>query len=213
MALIRVTLTAAITASQLQFGVSTTANAAFPAAGAAPVGYQPFMVDDEMMFLVSVPAVNTVVVRMRGSDGTDAVPHDVGSACITSATPSDFPAIQAGMLTQRGPSTPDIVTYGQSGAIAVPIEPMTMAFLAATSAGAYTIGAPSLAMNGMELQITSQTAFAHVITATGLLFTGAAGGPFTTATFLAAIGASMNLEAQNGFWNVVNASITPVVFT
>ncbi len=213
MALTRTTLTAAITASQLQFGVASTANANFPAPGAAPLNYQPCMVDDEMMFLVSCPATGIVQVRMRGSDGSDAIAHDIGSTFVTSANPADFPVLQPGMSTILPVTRADIVTYGQSGAILVPIEASTYAFLAGTAALALTLGAPSLALNGIELTITSQSAFAHVVTATALYFTGAVNSPFTTATFPAVAGASMQLVAQNGVWNVINASITPVVFT
>lgn len=218
MALTRTTLSAAITANQITFGVVSTASQAFPAVGAPPVGYQPLLVDDEMMFLVSCPAVNMVTVRMRGADGTEAAAHDAGSAVVTSATPIDFPAVRPGASVLRPPYAPDDVTYGQSGVIAVPIEPTT-AFLAGSSALAMTLGAPSLALNNMLLQITSQSAFAHTVTVpgvtgtTGLYYTGAAGSPFTIATFPAQIGASMELVAQNGAWNVIDSSITPVVFT
>lgn len=212
MALIRTTLTAPITASQLTFGVASTAAQAFPAVGAAPLPYQPLMIDDEMMFLVSCPQVNVITVRMRGSDGSDAGPHDTGSTVVTSATPIDFPSLQPGMSTLRPPSAQDILTYGASAAIAVPTEASTVAFLASAAAGAFTLGAPSLALNGMIFEITSQTAAAHVVTATGLYNTGGA-GPFTTATFPAQIGATMTLQAQNGAWNVINASVSPVVFS
>lgn len=218
MALRRTTLTSAITASQLTFGVASTTSDAFPAVGAQPLGYQPFLVDDEVMFLVSVPAVNTVVVRMRGSDGTEAAPHDIGSSVITSASPADFPSLRPGASVLRPPDAPDVVTYGQTGAIAVPIEPLTVALLAGTAALALTLAAPSLALNGIRLSITSQSAFAHTVTVpgvtgtTGLLFTGASGSPFTVATFPAVAGASMDLVASNGAWNVVDASITPVTF-
>lgn len=215
MALVRTTLTAPITASQLTFGVASTSNQAFPAVGGAPVQMQPLCIDDEVMFIVSCPAVNVVTVRMRGSDGTDAVSHDTGSSVVTSATPAqDFPGLQAGTMTLRPVSNPDIVTYGQqSEALNVPTEANTYAFLAPPSAGAFTLGAPSLALNGSELTITSQTAFAHVVSAPGLFFTGAASGPFSTMTFPAQVGASVQLVAQNGFWNVINASITPVTFS
>lgn len=213
MALRRTTLSAAITASQLTFGVTSTSSDAFPGVGSAPLGYQPLVIDDEVMFLVSVPAINTITVRMRGSDGTEAVAHDVLSSVVSSSTPSDFPSIQAGMFTLRPVTFPDVVTYGQSGVIAVPVESSTYAFLAPASAGAFTIAAPSVALNGLEITITSQSSFAHVVTGTALFATGAAGQPFTTATFPAQAGATMQLVAQNGLWNVINASITPVVFT
>ncbi len=213
MPLVRTTLAAAISSSQLTFGVASTAAAGFPAVGAPPLTYQPLVIDDEVMFLVLCPALNTITVRMRGSDGTEATPHDLGSSVVTSATPSDFPLLQPGMGTLRAPSDPDIVTYGQSGAITVPVEAITIAFLAATSAGAYTLGAPSLALNGIVLKISSQSAFAHVVTATGLYDTGGSASPYTTATFPAFAGASMELIAQNGLWNVNNSSPSPVVFS
>ena len=221
MALVRTTLTGPITAGQLTFGVNNTTLAGFPPIGAAPLQYQPMAIDDEVMFLVSVPALNTVLVRMRGSDGTDAVPHDTGSSVVTSATPAqDWPAVRPGSDNLRPPSMQDIVTYGQTAeAISVPTEAMTYAFLAPTSAGAFTIGAPSVGLNGIELTITSQAAFAHTVTtpgvsgSTGLFVTGAAGNPFTVATFPAQAGVSMQLVAQNGSWNVINASISPVTFS
>ena len=219
MALTRTFLTTPITASQLTFPVASTASQAFPAVGAPPVGYQPFLVDDEMMFLVSCPALNVVTVRSRGSDGTEAAPHDIGSSVVTSATPIDFPALQPGASTLQPVWASDRVTYGQDGVIAVPVEGFTNAFLAKATAGAFTLGAPSLALNGIMLTITSQSAAAHTVTvpgataSTGLYNTGAAGGPFTVATFNAFVGASMTLMASNGAWNVINASITPVVFT
>lgn len=214
MALVRTTLTAPITASQLTFGVASTANQAFPAVGGAPVQMQPICVDDEVMFLVSCPAVNIVTVRMRGSDGTDAVPHDTGSSVVTTATPAqDFPSIVAGQMTLRPPSAPDITTYGQtSEVIAVPSEESVI-FLAPPSAGSFTLGAPSLALNGITVTLTSQTAFAHVVSAPGLIFTAGGSGPFSTITFPAQVSASVQLIAQNGFWNATNASVTPVTFS
>lgn len=219
MALARTTLSAAITASQLTFGVVSTSNSAFPAVGAAPLAYQPLVIDDEVMFLVNCPAVNIITVRMRGSDGSDAAAHDLGSAVITSASPSDFPIVAPGQGTLRPPSVQDVVTYGQAGVIAVPIEAVTYAFLAPPTNGtAYTLGAPSLALNGLELTLTNQAAFSCTVTVpgvsgtTGLFYTGATGSPFTVATFAAFAGASIQLIAQNGAWNVINASITPATF-
>src|SRR5262245_54303850 len=212
MPLVRTTLAAAISAGQLTFPVASAANAAFPGVGAAPLTYQPMMVDDELMYLVSQPALNILTVRMRGADGTEAVAHDLGSQVITSSNPADFPALAPGAMTQRPPYITDIVTYGQSGAITVPIED-TIIYLDPTSAGAFTLGAPSLALNGMRITVSSQSAFAHVITATALFNTGGAGSPFTTATFPAQVGAAFEAIANNGLWNVLNASLSPVVFS
>lgn len=212
MALVRTTLTAAISASQLTFGIASGANAAFPGVGQPPLGYQPIMIDDEMAFLVSQPQANILTVRMRGSDGTEAVAHDIGSQVITSSNPADFPLLAPGAMTQRPIYITDVVTYGQSAAITVPIED-TIAYLNGTAALAMTLGAPSLALNGMRLTISSQSAFAHVIVATALFNTGGAGSPFTTATFPAIAGAAFEAIANNGLWNVLNSSLSPVVFS
>ena len=203
MALTRVTLTAPITASALQFGVSSTA-VGFPPVGVISNPQQPVLIDDEFMFLVEVPSSGTVVVRSRGAEGTSAVPHDVLSSVITSATITDFPNPSPGNTVSRPPTTfQDVATYGQDGAITVPTDDITYAILAKASAGAYTLGAPSVALSGMELVLTSTTAAAHVVTATGLYQTGVAGSPFSVATFPAQIGASVRLSAQNGYWNVI----------
>ena len=207
MALTRTTLTAAITASQTTFGVASTGTG-FPPVGTVAAN-QPMVIDDETMFLTGVPSANVVIVRGRGSDGTAATTHDVNSPVVTSATPGDFPATSPGFSTLRPVELPDIVTYGADGAIAVPTQPTT-AFIAKATAAALTLGAPTLALNGVPLTLSSQTAAAHVITATALLNTGVAGSPFTTCTFPAQVGVSVQLVASNGLWNVLNTQGTPV---
>jgi hypothetical protein len=69
-----------------------------------------------------------------------------------------------------------------------------------TKAGvaAMTLAAP--ATDGLVLFITSNTAFAHTITATGLLQTGSAN--VNVATFAAFAGASLQLVSYGGKWNV-----------
>ena len=211
MPLTRTTLTSAIKTSDLVWAVASTATG-FPAVGVYANPPQPVLVDDEVAFLVQVLAPGSILVRSRGSDGTAAGPHDIGSAVITSAAPGDLPALNAGSSSLRVPDQPDIVTYGQDGIIAVPTEPITVAYLAKSSAGAFTLAAPSLALNGLLLILTSQTAAAHVLTATTLLNTGASGSPFSTATFPAFVGVSLTLIAQNGLWNVQNTQ-GAIVFT
>jgi hypothetical protein len=222
MAIARTTLSAAITATQIQFAVASTAATGFPAVGAAPLGYQPLWVDDECMFLVSVPVAGQVIVRSRGAEGTEAIIHDLGSTVVTTPTPAiDFPANAPGQVVLRPVANDDIITQGTAtGAITiVPGEFSQTIFLAPTTGGVWTFAAPSLVMNGQRVTFTSQVALAHTITvpgvtgSTGLYNTGATGGPFTIMTFPAFIGASVTLEAQNGSWNVLNASISPVTFT
>ncbi len=109
----------------------------------------------------------------------------------------------------QGNGTPDTVAmtseqYGYSamaldGAIA-PATPATYVF---TKAGvlAATLAAPAVADNGKVIRITSATANAHTLTATGLLQTGTAS--VNLATFAAQPGAGLTLMAVNGKWNVL----------
>lgn len=73
-----------------------------------------------------------------------------------------------------------------------------------TKAGvaALTLAAPRVGIDdGVLLQITSTTAFAHTVTATGLYADG--GGHVNLATFAAQIGATLMLEAYQGKWYVL----------
>jgi hypothetical protein len=71
------------------------------------------------------------------------------------------------------------------------------------SAAAITLGAPTAgAEDGLEIEISSSTAFAHVLTATGLLQDGA--GHVNTATCAAQAGCSFCLTAFNGKWLAAN---------
>ncbi len=203
MPLVKTTLTAAIKAGDLTWNVASTATG-FPTIGTILSGNgQPVMVDEEIAFVVSVPVAGQVVVRNRGAEGTQADAHDLGASVITSSNAQDFPANTPGASVLRPVPAPDLDTYGQDGVIVVPTQD-TKAFIAKTTAAALTLGAPALAVNGVELVLTSQTAAAHGITTPGLLNTGGAGTPFNTATFPAQIGATLWLVAQNGSWNVAN---------
>lgn len=70
------------------------------------------------------------------------------------------------------------------------------------SASAFTLAAPTTAQNGTRITVTSGSAYAHVITATGLIHDGVTGGAKNTATFAAYLGASIVLVAYNGKWHV-----------
>lgn len=211
MALTLTKLTAPITASQLLWPVASTL-VGFPAIGAVLSGTgQPIQVDDELAFIVQVPALNTVLVRSRGSEGTRADAHDINANVITSSNPTDFPINVPGAAILRPLTAPDVDSYGQNGPISIPVQD-TKIQLTGTVAMTLTLGAPSLAANAVELVITSLTPFAHVISGPGLFQTGTTGTPFGTATFPALVGASMWLIAENGFWSVANTQ-GAVVFT
>jgi hypothetical protein len=210
MALVRTQLTAAIQSSDLFWSVVSTAG--FPVIGTIASGNgQPVQVDNELAFLERTVSATVIKVRGRGSDGTVAQFHDVNAPVVTSSTPVDFPLTPPGQYVLHPPAFPDQTSYGSDAAILIPTKD-AKAFLTKTSAGAYTLAAPNLANNGIELVISSVSAFAHAITTVALLNTGAAGSPFNTATFPAVAGATLFLEAQNGLWNVVSTN-GAVVFT
>lgn len=97
-------------------------------------------------------------------------------------------------------STPQAITA--SGAI----PPHAGHFYTVTKAGvaALTLAAPTAGTDdGIEIAITSTTAFAHTLTATGLLQTGTAS--VNLATFAAQPGAGLTLMAVNGKLNVLAA--------
>ena len=206
MALTKTQLTAAIKANDLVLAVANTTTG-FPGIGVISYPQQPVLIEQEMMFLVQVTAPGTILVRGRGFDGTAAVPHDISAPVVTSAAPGDFPSITPGFWNTIPLEMPRELTYGQNGIIVAPVAPAgAVAILNGSVALVMTLAAPSLAATGVPLAILSQTAFSHTISAPGLLLTGGAGAPFSNITFPAAIGAQVDLIAQNGFWSVSSIS-------
>lgn len=78
------------------------------------------------------------------------------------------------------------------------------------SAAAITLAAPTAAQEGTTIRVISNSAFAHVITATGLLDDGVTGGSKNTATFGAFAGASIELVAINLKWSVLAKNVVTV---
>jgi hypothetical protein len=94
-----------------------------------------------------------------------------------------------------------MVALSASGAIA----PRQGQSYVITKAGvaALTLAAPTAgADDGTIIEITSGTAFAHTLTATGLFNTGSTN--VNLATLAAFAGATLVLMAYNGKWNVVS---------
>ena len=83
--------------------------------------------------------------------------------------------------------------------------------LTKASAGAYTLAAPTAAEEGAEITIVANTAFAHVITATGLINDGVTGGSKNTITMGAFVGASITLIAMDLKWTVKAKTVATVV--
>ena len=78
------------------------------------------------------------------------------------------------------------------------------------TAAAITLQAPTLVQSGTVINFYSNTAAAHVITATTLLNDGLTGAPHTTATFAAFPGASITLCASQGKWNVLGKNVVTI---
>lgn len=72
------------------------------------------------------------------------------------------------------------------------------------SAAAITLGPPTALQDGTIITVTSGSAFAHVVTGTGLINDGVTGAPHSTCTFAAFPGASMILVAAQGKWNTLS---------
>jgi hypothetical protein len=100
-----------------------------------------------------------------------------------------------------------VVVYAADGAISTTDD---MAKLTKSSAGAYTLAAPTAAMEGHRITIFSGSAFAHVLTATNLLDDGVTGGAKDTATFAAFVGASITLIAADLKWIVEAKNVVTV---
>lgn len=203
MAITSAQLTGAITASQTIFGIQNINGTAFATIGAFPNPQQPILIDSEMMYLVTQPVAGTIQVRSRGAEGTAATSHDVLANVYSSTNPAvDFGNPGPGSFAFIDPSQDQMVSIGQSGTIPVPFGGNQIYNINASSAVTMTLGAPSLVANGATLIITSNTAFAHVLSAVGLINDGTASTPHNTVTFVARVGAGITLVAENGFWNV-----------
>lgn len=100
------------------------------------------------------------------------------------------------------------VIYSSSGAISIVTQ--TGIITKTGSLAAMTLAAPTTAQNGTKLRITSTTAFAHTITATSLINDGVTGVPHTTATFAAFAGASIELEAYAGLWQLISKNAVTI---
>lgn len=193
MALTKTTITAAITPSALTFAVTSATNFS--------VGKQ-VKIDNEYIGGITAVSGTTITVRGRGDQGTAAVAHNILAPIQVAADPSDWPAVTAGSASPVPAYTDDVVYYGASGAITVPIKD-TRLIMNKAGASVMTLGDPSKASDGMQVNIASATAQAHTVTNT----TGfnAGGTTIDVATFGGAIGDNFTIEAVAGTWVVLNA--------
>lgn len=204
MSLTRTSLAADCSASDLSLSITSTASG-FPAVGAYSSPAQMLQIDDEYMLIQLVPASGYVKVMQRGYNGSKAEAHDILAPVATSSDPQDFAAVASGAVVNRAPWTDAVLSVGENGIIPVPVKNTTYELTKATALSTTTFGAPAKDQDGLRVRFTSQTAAAHVITATGLWGDGVSGSPHTTATWAAFIGASLTVQADNGIWNVISS--------
>jgi hypothetical protein len=108
---------------------------------------------------------------------------------------------QRGRQVFAGGAEVGVRSYAADGAL--PNNLSVVALLTKTgTAGAYTLAAP--ARDGTRLTLVNRTAFAHIVTATGLVDDGVTGGSKNTLTFGAFPGASADLMSAGGKWNTVS---------
>jgi hypothetical protein len=136
-------------------------------------------------------------VDVNGVDTADAVRIPCVVPSLQSATDN---GVRYLTLAQLALALNRSTTYTADGAIS--LTPGTH-ILSKSSAGAFTLAAPTAAQEGMELVLIAGTAFAHVITATNLLDDGVTGGAKDTATMAAFVGASLVLRATSLRWVAV----------
>jgi hypothetical protein len=208
MAITSTALSADLSASALTMAVAS--GTGFPTTGdTVPQSYV-VRIDDEYMVAVTQPVAGTIKLRSRGYYGTAAVAHDTLARVLVSSNPQDFGPNPTAGDVPLPPYRPDMVTIGEdrtfTTAEIAAIARDTIYTITKATAAAITLVAPSKAQDGITLKFTSQTAAAHVITATALLANAGAASPYTTATTAnATIGGGLALQAQNGLWNVISA--------
>ncbi len=198
-------LSGAITASQLQFGISNVSvnQSGLPPVGAIPLPVgNPMQIDGEIMYCYAQPTAGNVLVRGRGSEGTAAAAHDVFANVAVSATPSDFPVPAAGQTQTFDFANDAPQTIGQDGTLVLPVSNTIYNINKSATPLALVLPAPNVTLNGLTLVFTTTTAIAHVITATNLLMDGTGTLPHSTVTFAAKQGATITFIAENGLWNL-----------
>jgi hypothetical protein len=100
------------------------------------------------------------------------------------------------------------VVYAVDGAIDPTIS--HTAIITKGSAAAMTLAAPATTDNGTRIVIQAGSAFAHVVTATGLIQDGVTGGAKNTYTTAAFVGSGATLEAYNGKWHLLSKNLGTV---
>lgn len=112
-----------------------------------------------------------------------------------------FPKKYTDLVSPNGTASLPLIPI-TAAAYAIPAHTQANYIITRAAADLMTLAAPtSVVDDGLQIVITSGTAFAHTITATGLLNTGSANA--NVATFAAFAGATVTLMAWAGKWNIL----------
>ena len=141
-------------------------------------------------------------IDLTGSVTLNSVPA-VGTTATQTLTNKTLtaPVLTAAIVT------PAVTTITGDGAITIASGVVK---LTKGSAAAITLAAPTSGQEGTRITVISNTAFAHVITATGLNDDGVVGGSKNTATFAAFAGAAITLVAIGLKWSVESLKVVTV---
>lgn len=176
--------------------------------GAGPIY---LLLDEELMLAIAVNTTTLVVTVKRGLNGTAQATHVNGANVAIGSLTSDFPifvGVEKNLLLQaetRGAETkPAIFLSGSADAIPAGVAGVYVVKTAGVDA--MTLAAPTLAQEGNVIEVWSDTANAHTITATSLFANGTA--LKTTATFPAFRGAGVHLTVRNLVYHVTNGGGT-----
>jgi len=206
MAITATTLSAAVTANDLTVKLTAVTGVTAPNFQTG-TGITYLQIDQELFLVTGVNTTTLVVNVVRGVQSTNAVAHTNGSL-VQIGLPTDFPSTNetigsqtATTLVFANANQPGINLTGSADAI----NPAVPGFYVIKTAGvdAMTLVAPPASAEGNIIEIVSDTANAHTLTATSLLAGGTA--LKTTGTFPAFRGAYLKLRACNGVWEVLSA--------
>jgi hypothetical protein len=172
---------------------------------ATPASFTPINIWAMLRALINnyTPILNIGGVPVNGTSGSFAGQAGPGALLIDFVNADLY--INTGTLASplwTPVSDSTFIPLTANGAV-----PIISGNYAITKAGSYagTLAAPTpTTQDGTQIIITSNTAFVHVITATGLLQTGTAA--VNAITFSAYSGASVTLQAYQGKWNVISSN-------
>lgn len=206
MAITATTLAAAIGASDTTINVASATGITGPNFTAG-TGITVLFIDQEFLVVIGTP-VGTFVPVLRGQFGTASAAHVTGSQ-VQIGLPGDF-STNFGEFVKSSMTVFETIgaqnfpaTFLAGTADAIPAGVAGFYVVKTGSADLMTLAAPTAAQEGNIIQIWSDTAFAHTLTATSLLAGGTA--LKTTATFPAFRGAGMVLRVCNLVYHVLSS--------